>query len=306
MRSQSTGIRREVIDALIVESGLPTEDLSGWTKVLAIDQSQKRLLVPKTRQIRRIDLAGFIPPTHPGIIRLTDEESRKISARVKGQIDFTKPEPTIREAIGLALSILSGHVPVEALPVTNKLAAPPSLSDFVEPAERTRSIEFFAAVSQAALAAASDNAEFAPHLKYILDKCIWGVTTCSDRHKHNTRYVSMAVRNLILDWERAHREGRAFSKEGFKQTNAKLFRKLVIHEHVVTREALVQKLRTSLQEQLPEVLRGAIACLVTVSESKQLGHASEESWDRYDAEEIEVWDRQLGRPIGAGYAETMD
>jgi hypothetical protein len=92
-------IRREVIDRLIADSGLVRRDQTKWTRVDASDGSARRIYIRRTEKVTSVHLAGFIPPFHPGITMLTDNESQKISRSVKAVIDFSKAEGTIVGAL---------------------------------------------------------------------------------------------------------------------------------------------------------------------------------------------------------------
>ncbi len=291
------GILREVIDALIVDSGLPTEDKIGFTKVRAADGSDRRIYVATTKMVRRIDLSGFLPPRHVAISNVTPElrQAKKLSAGVKAQIDFSRPTAEILDAIRFALDILAGKVVAEAVATKRGSRRPPlALTGYIEPTERASALRFFTGVAVAALAADGGESETTTHLNYILDKCIWAVTTCSDLHKYNTRYLSASVRDLVLEWAACAAAGRKFSRSEYRNTDFALFKKLVRHEHVVPREALRSLLRTSQQSAVERVLRGAHACLVTIKESRALDRASGSAWERYAAKEIRVWDRARG------------
>jgi hypothetical protein len=288
-------IPRATVEALIRDSGLPTEAKKGWTKVLAADGSDRRVYVPTTRLVKRIDLAGFVPPPHVAI-KLLDEARRRISGGVHAQIDFSRPMGEVVDAIRFALEIVAGTIAVELVVPRSRAAMQPSLAlvNFAEPAEYGPALRFFHQVAVAALAAASTEPTVDKHLNYVLDKCIWGVTTCSDLHKYNTRYLSVRVRDLVLEWSASAATRRAFSRSGFAQQNVELFKKLVRHEHVVTRKALRSALRAAEPQDIEQLLRGATACLVTIEEARALDGQLASSWDRYRAAEIAVWDRTAG------------
>lgn len=289
---------RETVVELIQESGLPTQQLKGWTKVLATDGSERRLYVPTTRRVKRVDLAGFAPPPHVAI-RQVDDQTRGaegLSGGVQAQIDFSRPAGEIVDAIRFALAIIAGTIPAEqVLPRSRAAQRPPlSLVGFTDPPEYGEALRFFHRIATAALAETGRGPAVEKHVDYILDKCIWGVTTCSDIHKYNTRYLSSRVRDLVLEWSASASTRRAFSRSSFTQKNFALFKKLVRHEHVSTRKALRGALRAAEPDAIEMILRGATACLVTIEESRALDGQAAAGWCRYRAEEIEVWDRAAG------------
>jgi hypothetical protein len=190
--------------------------------------------------------------------------------------------------------VLKGEIVTEEFVVKRIASHPPALIGFVDPVERPFALSFFSSVAHVAVTS-STGPEFATHLEYILDKCIWGVTTCSDTNKHNTRYASAAVCCLIKEWQACFSRGQAFTRSGYVKTNGALFKTLVRHEHVVTRESLRRELLKARKlGEIEELLRGAIACLVTKRESEKLNRHKLGSWERYEAEQIQVWDRRVG------------
>lgn len=250
-----------------------------------------------TKTVQRIDLSGFVAPQHGAIVAVTPEmrQAKKLSAGVNAQIDFARPREEILDAIQVALDIVAGKLLAEEA-VTKRGAprSPLALAGYVEPKEHAAALRFFTGMAIAALAAERDADEIALHRNYILDKCVWGVTTCSDLHKYNPRYLSASVCAVVMEWAECVAVGRKFSRPEHKQTGFKLFKKLVRHEHVVTREALRTGLMKSSNPEVEGLLRGADACLVTISESLALNDAPGSAWERYAAKRIRVWDRATG------------
>jgi hypothetical protein len=254
------------------------------------------MYVATTRLVRRIDLSGFVGPTHPAIVAVTPEhrKAKCLSGGVTAQIDFARPTVEILDAVRLALDAVAGKVVVENVVMRKATARRPlALTGYVEPAERAQVLRFFADVVIAALGASGAHSTNV-HLEYILDKCIWGVTTYSDVHKYNTRYLSEEVYDLVVEWEKCVSEGRAFARPGYPQKNFKLFTKLVRHEHVVTRAALGALLVKEGRPAVEQLLSTADACLVTREEERALNRATGSGWARYEAEGISVWDRATG------------
>jgi hypothetical protein len=290
-------IPRSDIDRLIEKSGLRVSDNSGYTKVGPIPGSARRIYVAKTRQVQRIDLSGFMPPSHPAISIVTPElrRAKRIAGGVMAQIDFSQPTNVVLDAIRVSLAAVAGAVSVANV-APRSVAAPAvlALAGYAEPPERRIALRFFSRIAEAAIAASINPDQDRIHLKYVLDKCIWGVTTCSDIHKYNPRYVSSEVRELVIEWSECSSSGLPFLRKGYTQRNFHLFKRLVRHEHVVTRKSLLSRLRAATPLEAEELLAGAEACLVTIAEDRALNHDTLSSWARYSAAGIRVWDRLTG------------
>lgn len=290
-------IPRSDIDALIEQSGLCVSDNSGYTKVGPIPGSARRIYVTKTKQVHRIDLSGFMPPSHPAISIVTPElrRAKRIAGGVMAQIDFSQPKNVVLDAIRISLEAVAGAVSVaNVAPRSGAAPALLAVAGYTEPAERRIALRFFSRIAEAAIAASVDPDQARVHLKYVLDKCIWGVTTCSDIHKYNPRYVSSEVRDLVLEWSECASSGLPFLRKGYAQRNLHLFKRLVRHEHVVTRKSLVSRLCAASPREVEELLSGAEACLVTIAEDRALKNDALSSWARYSAANIRVWDRLVG------------
>lgn len=108
------------------------------------------------------------------------------------------------------------------------------------------------------------------HKRELLSICVWKATELDG--KFNTRFCS---------------RGALEAGHGTKLN----------HEHVIERKQLVDRLLAG--EPVGEVLKEAVACLVTVDEHKTLTRISKENpdlegWARYEAAGIEVVDRGGG------------
>ena len=113
-----------------------------------------------------------------------------------------------------------------------------------------------------------------PHKREFLSYCIWKVTEASG--KHNVPYWSEGVVALVEQY-------------GSLATLLKQRPSPVRHEHVNTREALVDIMMKD-PSQVAQVLReNALACLVTVDEHSRLSKAHS-GFARYTAAGIRVWD----------------
>lgn len=171
-----------------------------------------------------------------------------------------------------------------------------SLSGWTEPDEYARMRRYFGLVVGPIIEMVKDcddhpDALFAA--KYLIDKVVWGVTTCVDKHKLNLRYISEGAKGV-------------FAKLGSASVSAaekNSLRKTLRHEHVVPRRLMIQKLMGA----DPAVLTEAVACVVTIDEHAQLGDGA--GWERYWTAKIRVWDRATGHwlkepPIGTSDEPT--
>jgi hypothetical protein len=104
MKKNVTYIAREQFEALIAESGLPTSEKKGWTRVDG--QSGRRLYVPKTKRVGRVDAVGL---SSDGLTALGEESF----GAVTHQLDMSGSEADILAAFALALEGLRTLAAVE-------------------------------------------------------------------------------------------------------------------------------------------------------------------------------------------------
>jgi hypothetical protein len=78
-------------------------------------------------------------------------------------------------------------------------------------------------------------------------------------------------------------------------------RRLLRHDHVVTRKQLIEAMIKD-PERTEEIVRGAFACVVTDEEHRRLTALGEthQGWDRYIAAGIDVFDEQAGAALIEG------
>jgi RecA/RadA recombinase len=85
--------------------------------------------------------------------------------------------------------------------------------------------------------------------KKLLHTLIWAYTEADS--KHNTRERSLAASRLVMP-------------------NTKLLKSALVHEHMTCKEDLVARLMRSSSMAVDEVMRDAVACLVTKEEHEHL------------------------------------
>jgi hypothetical protein len=124
----------------------------------------------------------------------------------------------------------------------------------------------------------------------------FAVTSPDLTPKHRTRLLNEAI------WYRTEGGGKytiRFRSSGVLTLEAtqpiKSWRKHLRHEHVVARAALVAEMRTH-PDQIHDIVRKAVACIVTPLEHDQLKpfDASHYGWERYLAASIDVYDMTTG------------
>lgn len=115
-----------------------------------------------------------------------------------------------------------------------------------------------------------------PLKRRFLSNCLWHITQASGRNKYQMRYRSRGARDI--------RE-----------------RSALRHDHVYRRKEMVQKLIDS-PDQIDQILKRAIACIVTKDEHELLNHidqkhSGEDGWQRYELAGIEVIDMLSGQAV---------
>jgi hypothetical protein len=110
------------------------------------------------------------------------------------------------------------------------------------------------------------------HRRELLSIVVWKWTE-ADGGKYGCRYRSAGVYNCSAPIE-------------------------VQHEHVVTRELLVDEM-IAIPERCRSILANAIACLVTPEEHRRLSslERSIQGWKRYLAAKVDVWDVGVTPPV---------
>lgn len=124
MKKNVTYIAHEQFVALIAASGLPCVEKAGWLKVCGA--TGRRLYVPKTKRVGRVDLVGF--PDGEGVRALGGESFGSVTH----QLDMSRTEAEILATFGALLDAL--HVMPAAEP---KARAPRAKA---EPGEEKKSI----------------------------------------------------------------------------------------------------------------------------------------------------------------------
>jgi len=109
------------------------------------------------------------------------------------------------------------------------------------------------------------------HLHRLLGELIWKLTEAEG--KRNTQY-----------WSRA-----AVSCTEERQ---------LCHEHVITKQDLIDQLLRAEPWEAEKILGQAVACTVTLDEHKQLSKCDKRAkgWNRYDLAKVDVINRRTGEP----------
>jgi hypothetical protein len=156
-----------------------------------------------------------------------------------------------------------------------------ALAGWAAPPEAATALAYYERLASAALAARDSTPAGERAARYILDKLVWGVTTVTDTHKLNLRYLSEGATRIFdqLAAAAARRELSAAAPELLKQLR---------HEHVVERREIVERLLAG----DATALASAVACVVTVDEHRRLGGSRKSGWERYGEAGVRVWDRQ--------------
>ncbi len=300
-----SGVDARALASLVAAYGLTMQEKS-FFRVDALDGSGRSIYIARTQIVRRIDVSRFpVPPDHAGL-RIP---SRPPTSNVTREVDFDQSPEVVTDAIRLLLRLLSGRAidPPESLDL---LPAPVQahgrrspithfpLAGYVEPDEFSVARQFFARAARAVLALDDTENPYARrHVRFLLEQIVWGITTCTDRHKHNTRYISGSVRDLAIEWNARAAAGQPFALADRRERNATLFRKLVQHEHVHRISDLCADLLRS-DCDVDVVVASAVGCLVTRDEHERL-HKTERGWNRYyrASPPVDVWDRVTGKPL---------
>lgn len=115
------------------------------------------------------------------------------------------------------------------------------------------------------------------HCRRVVDDALWYLTEGAG--KYACRYRSAGV--LTLE----------------KGGPIKSWRSLLRHEHVVTRASLIADMLAA-PERVSEILRTAVACVVTPAEHEQLSpHENLNGWARYVAGAVDVYDMATSTPV---------
>lgn len=99
MKKNVNYVERAKFEELIAASGLPTSDKKGWTRVDG--QAGRRLYVPKTKRVGRIDCAGL---SGEGLRLLPEDEAH---GAVTHGVDFSLTEEQVLAAFSAALDGLA-------------------------------------------------------------------------------------------------------------------------------------------------------------------------------------------------------
>jgi hypothetical protein len=113
-------------------------------------------------------------------------------------------------------------------------------------------------------------------------------------------YDSSQMRELLstLIWKFTEASGKHKLDFMSRKAMSELNKKNLIHEHVFERAKLVSRLLEPCAN-IDEILRDALACLVTKEEHDQLDKldSSLEGWDRYVAAHIQVFSTVTGERV---------
>ncbi len=304
-KSGAQGLAGSYLAALVHAYGLALIDQSAYFRVDALDGSERSIYISKAKTVRRIDVSRFgsQSPNHPALRVPTNPPTRNVTR----EVDFAQPQDVVVDAIKFLLRLLSGRgtdpselptavvVPAAKSARRRDLAGFP-LEGYREPPEFATARDYFKTVARTLLPLQDDQGdEVRRHVRFLLKQIAWAVTTCTDLHKYNTRYVSQEVRALAQEWNDCVAARRPFQRTGMRERNYQLFRKLVHHEHVVPIKVLQQRLIQPGAD-TDRIIDEACGCLVTrVEHAWKLPRdipSGQDGWTRYA--EIEVWDRATG------------
>lgn len=179
---------------------------------------------------------------------------------------------------------------------------PISLVGFVDPVDEREALiavhKKLLAEVLAAVQSDPDNALLRKESIRFFDESLWAVTEITPGRKHDARFVSKGVKDMIEEHNKAPRTWRCACEcdDSKKHTDP---RKCAEHEHVVPRQQLHEQLFSAGPnvDAIEAVLRRALGCIVTPDEHVRLKpHASVPSigWERYVLAPIMVWDRCVG------------
>jgi hypothetical protein len=161
-----------------------------------------------------------------------------------------------------------------------------AITGWREPDEWAPMLRYFSSVVSPLVAAMNDDSNHTRSAaKYLVDKVVWGMTTCIDRQRWNLRYVSGAAKPIFEELHDLARQRRL--TEGKRRLLPKLR-----HEHVQPRSVLVERLMDAPSEAL-SLLSTPLTCVVTKDEHEALAGTAE-TWERYHAAGVDVWDRKKG------------
>jgi hypothetical protein len=99
MKKNVTYIAQEKFVAIATAQGLKLTEQAGFIRVELEGKPEHRLYVPRTKQVGRIDLAGFTPRARKGF-RILGEGER--FGAVHAQLDFSQTEGVILDAFTAA------------------------------------------------------------------------------------------------------------------------------------------------------------------------------------------------------------
>lgn len=103
------------------------------------------------------------------------------------------------------------------------------------------------------------------HREMFLHQVLWKITEAETKHKHRTRFCSLAAYGLSGD--------------------------KLNHDHVYPRTRMVRKLLDCHPDQVDEILDLAVGCTVTRAEHLKLNKYEEfDGWERYRKAEIRIVD----------------
>jgi DNA-directed RNA polymerase subunit L len=106
------GIKSEVLLGIVEELGLKAEPQAAFYKVSVGGRS---VYIAKTKTVSRVDLSGF-DIKHPAVARISEQEAKELKlGKVRGQINFEKPEERVLEGFRTALEMMKhlAEQPVE-------------------------------------------------------------------------------------------------------------------------------------------------------------------------------------------------
>lgn len=116
---------------------------------------------------------------------------------------------------------------------------------------------------------------------------------------HPDLHVAMRKRVLVqATWEATEVDGKLtprYRSPAAMQYNGPKYHAQLRHDHVHTRALLIEQMLTH-PEQLEDIMRRAVACLVTAEEHTRLGifDTSHTGWERYLAARVDVLDASTG------------
>lgn len=114
-------VQSEKLMEIVNEMELPVEEMAAFYKV---SEGGRAVYIAKSKKVSRVDISGF-DVKHPAIRHISAEEAKELKlGKVRAQIDFSKSEDRVIEALRTALSMMHhlAETPVDTTSATPTLA----------------------------------------------------------------------------------------------------------------------------------------------------------------------------------------